>query len=142
MTRFYFIGLLFLLVATNVSRSQNLAFLDSLNTPVLIDSLLIDRNPNNYSLRTFVNFKSQRFRFADNKHYYDFSPNNPAGLGIGFASNKILVDVAFNIKSKQEQPTSRFDVRVNFKQNAHYFDYFIQRYKVHSPDTLHPPCRN
>lgn len=129
MTRFYFIGLLFLLAATKVSRSQNVAFLDSLNTPVLIDSLLIDRNPNNYSVRAFVNFKSQRFRFADNSHIYDFSPNNPAGLGFGFASNKVLVDIAFNIKSNQEQPTSRFDTKVNFKQKAHYFDYFIQRYK-------------
>ena len=110
-------------------RSQDLRVLDSLSTMEAIDSLLIDHDPSNYSLRLFGNFKSQRFRFKSDFNSIDYVPNNRSGVGIGFASNKLLVDIAINIKSSAKEPTERFDMRVNYKLRRHYFDFFFQRYK-------------
>jgi hypothetical protein len=119
------------------AEAQNLELSDSLATAELIDSLFVDHNIENYSIRGFVNFKNHSFRLGNKTSNTRFIPNNRSGVGFGFATNKILIDIAFNIKMKEKQPTDRFDLQASFKHKAHYFDYFFQRYKgfnVESPD--------
>jgi len=94
-----------------------------------LDSLLVDRNPANYSIRIFSNFKSQSFRFTDDDSNLSYQPNNRSGVGLGFASKKLLVDIAINIRSKKKEPTKRFDIRASYKLDSHFFHYFFQYYK-------------
>ena len=103
--------------------------LDSLHTAAYIDSLIIDHNRANYSFRLFTNFKSQSFLFHNGNEELKYFPNNRAGVGFGFASRKILIDIAFNIKDRDKEPTNRFDARASFKLKRHYIDYFFQHYK-------------
>lgn len=76
-----------------------------------------------------MNLKQQRFKFTDGSEEIKFIPNNPAGIGLGFASKKIIVDIGFNIKQKDVKPTTRFDLRAAFKHKGHYLDWFLQNYK-------------
>jgi hypothetical protein len=124
----YFLLILILLFAPD-SWSQHKKKVDSLGTAAYLDSMLVDHNLANYSIRVFGNFKSQRFNFNNEDASIEYSPNNRSGVGIGFASKKLLIDIAFNIKSKDKEPTNRFDMRVNYKLKKHYFDFFFQHYK-------------
>ena len=123
----YLILILFLTIS--FTWSQDTRSLDSLTTVDVLDSLLIDHDRTNYSFRLFSNFKSQRFRFAGSNFSREYTPNNRAGLGFGVASDKLLIDIAFNIKSKDKEPTDRFDMRVNYKWQKHFIDFFFQYYK-------------
>ncbi|PQB04725.1 hypothetical protein BST85_07330 [Aureitalea marina] len=110
-------------------RAQDRISLDSIQAPAVIDSLFIDRNPANYSLRVFTNFKNQSFWFGDGNSTVKYTPNNRFGVGIGMASSKLLIDIAFNLRTDTENPTKRFDLRAFYKTKQHFFDFFFQRYK-------------
>lgn len=111
------------------SHSQKRIILDSITSTTYLDSLLIDRNQANYSLRLFGNYKNQSFHIKNSDSEIEFTPNNRSGIGIGFANNKILIDITFNIKGEEKNPTERFNIFVDFKHKAHFFDFFFQRYK-------------
>jgi hypothetical protein len=121
--------IVFLFLSIGFTWSQNNRSLDSLTTVEVLDSLLIDHDRTNYSFRLFSNFKSQRFRFAGSTFSREYAPNNRAGLGFGVASEKLLIDIAFNIKSKDKEPTDRFDIRASYKWQKHFIDFFFQYYK-------------
>ena len=57
-----------------------------------LDSLLVDRDIENYSLRIFSNFKVNKFSVSDGDSKAKFVPNNRYGLGLGFANKKIILD--------------------------------------------------
>ncbi|WP_225034721.1 DUF4421 family protein [Winogradskyella sp. SM1960] len=76
-----------------------------------LDSLLVDRDIENYSLRIFSNFKVNKFSVSDGDSKAKFVPNNRYGLGLGFANKKIILDIAVNIKNPNKEKTSRFDLQ-------------------------------
>ena len=96
----------------------------------MADSLFIDYNIQNYSLRLFSSYKVKRFSIRNSDSRLRFVPNNKYDLGFGFASSKILVDVAFNIKTNRKDVTNRFDFQgTGIVQKYHYVNAFLQSYK-------------
>jgi hypothetical protein len=95
-----------------------------------IDSLLIDRDIENYSFRIFTNFKANKFSVENNFAKARFVPNNRHGVGIGVANKKIIVDIAFNTKSANKEATKKFDLQGTTSiKNRHYSNIYIQTYK-------------
>lgn len=95
-----------------------------------IDSLLIDRDIENYSIRIFSNYKVNKFSVINNDSRVKFVPNNRYGLGLGFANRKVIVDIAFNIKNKNKEETSRFDLQgTTIVKHQHYVNIFAQMYR-------------
>ncbi len=108
---------------------QNLQYLDTLKAVDIIDTLFIDRDINNWSLRLFTNYKDQRLVILDDNQSLKFQPNNASGVGFGVASRKIILDIAFNIKSKNREPTKRFDMQGKFMVKNSLFEFFFQTYR-------------
>jgi len=50
------------------------------------------------------------------------------GVGFGLGTRKIILDIAFNIKSKDQEPTERFNLLVSMMLNKHHIDFFLQSY--------------
>lgn len=95
-----------------------------------VDSLLIDRNLENYSVRVFSNFKVKKFTIKDGDSKSKFVPNNRYGLGFGLASEKFIIDLAFNIKNPNKAETKRFDLQATtILEKQHYVNLYIQTYK-------------
>ncbi|SDR92522.1 DUF4421 family protein [Winogradskyella sediminis] len=95
-----------------------------------LDSLLVDRDDRNYSLRIFSNFKVNKFNITDSDSKTKFVPNNRYGLGAGFANKKIIIDIAINIKNPNKEKTSRFDLQgTTILKNKNYVKIFTQVYK-------------
>lgn len=95
-----------------------------------LDSLFIDHDIKNYSLRLFSNYKIKRFRIKNGNSKLSYVPNNRYGLGFGFANSKLLFDIAFNVKSGKEEVTKRFDFQGTFLFGKHhYVNGFVQSYK-------------
>lgn len=95
-----------------------------------LDSLFIDRDIENYSIRMFTNFKVNKFSISNNNSKVRFVPNNRHGLGLGFANRKILIDVAFNIKNPNKDKTRRFDAQgTTIFKNRHYVNAYMQTYR-------------
>ena len=103
---------------------------DSINVIQLADSLFIDHDIKNYSLRVFTNYKVKQFRIKNGDFKSRYIPNNRFGLGVGFASSKVLIDLAFNVKTDKEEVTYRFDAQgtMIFRKH-HYANGYIQSYK-------------
>ncbi|EGV43963.2 DUF4421 domain-containing protein [Bizionia argentinensis JUB59] len=111
-------------------QSQILKDVDSLGVVKVVDSLFIDHDIDNYSLRIFSNYKVKRFTVRDDDSKTRFTPNNPFGVGVGFASRKILVDVAFNLKTNKDEITSRFDLQgTTIIGKNHFVNLYVQTYK-------------
>jgi len=103
---------------------------DSINLIQLADSLFIDHNIKNYSLRLFSNYKVKQFRIKNDGSRTRYVPNNRYGLGFGFASSKILIDIAFNVKTNKEDVTNRFDAQgTMIAGKNHYANGYLQSYK-------------
>ena len=95
-----------------------------------LDSLLIDRDIENYSLRVFTNFKVNKFSISDDDSKAKFVPNNRYGLGLGFANKKIIVDIAINIKNPNKEKTSRFDLQATtILKDQNYVKIYTQVYR-------------
>ncbi|MBQ0787858.1 MAG: DUF4421 family protein [Oceanihabitans sp.] len=95
-----------------------------------VDSLLVDRNLENYSVRIFSNFKVKKFTIKDGDSKSKFVPNNRYGLGFGLASEKFIIDLAFNIKNPNKSETKRFDLQATtILKKQHYVNLYIQTYK-------------
>ncbi|MCX7550241.1 DUF4421 family protein [Xanthomarina sp. F2636L] len=115
---------------TITSYAQIIKKSDSLSTKQVIDTLLIDRDMNNWSLRLFTNYKGQSFNLVNGDNQLSFKPNNRAGVGFGLGTSKLIIDIAFNLKSKEENPTERFDMQGSFIAGNHnLINLYVQRYK-------------
>ncbi|MCK4990308.1 MAG: DUF4421 family protein, partial [Bacteroidales bacterium] len=117
-----------MLFFTSPLLSQDSTFLDKIKLPSFIDTLFIDRDLNNWSVRLFTNYKNNRFLLNSGDESLVYIPNNPLGVGFGLGTRKIILDIAFNIKSKNEEPTERFDLTIAMMLNKHHIDYFLQSY--------------
>lgn len=120
---------LLLLFSLSLSNAQSIKALDSLKTIPFIDTLLIDRDINNWSVRLFGSFKEQRFILRNDNAKLRYVPNNPAGVGAGLATRKLIADFMVNINGNQEEATKRFDLQTTFLIKNHLFDVFLQDYE-------------
>ena len=124
----YFLILLLLFTSFAVksqteNNSKRLSFFE------IVDSLFIDHDLKNYSARVFSNYKVKQFRIINGDFKSSYVPNNRVGLGFGFASSKVLIDIAFNIKTGKKEPTNRFDAQGSIiYKNHHYVNGYIQVY--------------
>ena len=55
-----------------------------------LDSLLIDRDIENYSIRIFSNYKVNKFSIKDDNSKVKFVPNNRYGIGVAYLQNLLL----------------------------------------------------
>lgn len=95
-----------------------------------LDSLLIDRDIENYSIRVFTNYKVNKFSIRDDDSKVKYVPNNRYGLGFGFANKKVIVDIAFNIKNPNKEETKRFDLQgTTILKDQNYVNLYVQTYK-------------
>ncbi|OIQ27790.1 MAG: hypothetical protein BM564_11495 [Bacteroidetes bacterium MedPE-SWsnd-G2] len=110
--------------------AQTLKELDSLSAKEVIDTLLIDRDVKNWSVRVYTNFKEQRFKLKNDEYQTEYVPHNTTGVGLGFATKKLILDLGINIKTNKEEKTERFDVQFSFLFHQHHMlDVSIQSYK-------------
>ncbi|WP_298531279.1 DUF4421 family protein [uncultured Algibacter sp.] len=123
--------ILFLFIVSSVSaQAQILKELDSLNFIELVDKRFVDHELANYSLRVFTNYKVKRFAIRNSDFKSRYVPNNKYGIGLGFASSKVLIDIAFNIKTKHEDVTRRFDMQgTTIIGKKNYVNFYVQSYK-------------
>lgn len=137
-----FLGILFLF--TNIVSSQVVEeapvndgkeskdksfFIDLSKTTNYIDTLLIDRDLNNWSIRAIGSFRQQRFNLTNNSSKFIYTPNNPYGIGLGIGTKKLTLDFTFNIKGHEENPTERFDLLGSFFKKNHLVDFYYQQYQ-------------
>lgn len=119
-----------LVTSTATVQAQLLKDLDSLSFLESLKDVFLDRDINNYSLRVFTNYKVKRFRISNDDYVSRYVPNNKFGVGFGFASSKLLIDIAFNIKSKQKDVTHRFDMQgTTILGKKNYVNFYVQTYK-------------
>ena len=127
MGRKYFFCVCALVLSTPLF-SQDTSFIKKIKVPSFIDTLFIDRDLNNYSVRVFTNYKNSRFKFSSADEEILYEPGNPAGIGFGVGSRKLILDIAFNINPKDKEPTDRFDFQGTLMLNHHSIDFFLQSY--------------
>ncbi len=121
---------LFLVICvTNVVFSQNESVLDKMKLPTFIDTLFLDRDLNNYSVRLYTNYKENRFKIANAQEKVTYAPSNPFGIGIGIATKKLTIDLGLNIKSQNREATDRIDFSLTFMFRKHLIDYTFQMYQ-------------
>lgn len=95
-----------------------------------LDSLLLDRDLKNYSIRVFTNFKVNKFSIKNEDSKARFVPGNRHGIGLGFANRKIILDLAFNLKNPNKEETRKFDLQgTTILKNQHYVNVYAQTYK-------------
>ncbi|MEO8933352.1 MAG: DUF4421 family protein, partial [Xanthomarina sp.] len=112
------------------SHAQKIKKSDSLSTKQVIDTLLIDRDMNNWSLRLFTNYKGQSFNLRNDTDKLSFKPNNRAGVGFGLGTSKLIIDIAFNLKGQRDNPTKRFDLQGSLIVGDHNLvNLHVQSYK-------------
>lgn len=109
--------------------SQDIDINDSTKTTNPVESLLIDRDLRNWSVRFFGNVKGQWFRLSNDNASLSYIPNNLFGIGVGVATRKLILDIAFNLKDKSTERTDRFDLRGGFIAKNNVIDFYLQRYK-------------
>lgn len=104
-------------------------FIDLKKTTKFIDTLLIDRDLDNWSVRALGSFKQQRFSIKPKDNKYRYTPNNPYGIGFGIGTKKIILDFTFNLKASEENPTERYDILWSYFKKNHLFDFYFQHYQ-------------
>ncbi|WP_339632534.1 DUF4421 family protein [Bizionia echini] len=128
--RYLYFLFTFLFLGCFSVQSQILKHADSSRIYKMVDSMFIDRDLENYSVRLFSNYKVKRFTIRDADSKTRFIPNNPFGIGFGFASRKLLVDIAFNLKTNKEETTNRFDMQgTTIIGKNHFVNFYVQTYK-------------
>jgi len=109
--------------------SQDSTFIGKMKIPTFIDTMFIDHDLNNWSVRLFTNYKSNGFQLSNADQKITYAPNNPMGIGVGLGTRKLILDLAFNIKGKDEEPTERFDLQATLMLNNHNIQYMLQSYQ-------------
>ena len=95
----------------------------------LIDTLLIDKDLNNWSVRAVTSYKDNRFNLSNSNNTLQYTPNNRTGIGVGIATSKIIADIVLNIKSSNEEQTERFDFQGNVQIKQNIISLQVQNYQ-------------
>ncbi|WP_152286400.1 DUF4421 family protein [Flavicella marina] len=112
-----------------ITAQEDSKFIDLSKTTKFIDTLLIDRDLNNWSVRALSSYKQQRFTINTGNNKYRYTPNNPYGIGGGVGTKKVILDFTFNLKASEENPTERYDILWSFFKKNHLFDFYFQHYR-------------
>jgi len=120
--------LLFFLIKS-ICWSQDIDINDSTKTTNPIETLLIDRDLRNWSVRLLGNVKGQGFKLSNDDASLTYIPNNLFGVGIGVATRKLILDIAINLKDKSTENTDRFDLQGGFIFDKNVIDFYLQRYR-------------
>lgn len=129
MRKMIFIFGLMLHGCNTIAGQEDSKFIDLSKTTKFIDTLLIDRDLNNWSIRALSSFKQQQFIIRPKDNRYTYRPNNPYGIGFGVGTKKVILDISFNLKASEENPTERYDILWSFFKKNHLVDFYFQRYK-------------
>jgi hypothetical protein len=142
MQRCLFLLIFFISVSIGVraqgNSKEHSKFIDFSKTTKFIDTLLIDRDLNNWSIRLLGGFKQHQFTIKPVNNKFSFSPNNPYSIGFGVGTKKAIFDFTFNLKASEENPTERYDILWSFFRKKHLFDFYFQHYRgfdVHNDHT-------
>ncbi len=109
--------------------SQDSIVPKKIKVATLIDTMFIDRNINNWSIRLFTNYKLNKFRIGNSDQHLVYTPANLRRYGIGVATRKFVMDIAFNLNQKGEESTKRLDLMVTTMLKNNQIDFFFQRYQ-------------
>ncbi len=121
--------LLLLLLINSLCWSQDVRQTDSLKTINRLDSLFIDRDLNNWSIRLFGNIKAQGFRLSNDNVRLSYTPNDLYGIGVGVATSKLILDFTYNLKNRNTENTDRFDLRGGLILEQNIIDFYFQVYR-------------
>lgn len=119
----------FLLILQGIRAQEQAKLIDLSKTTRFIDTLLIDRDLNNWSIRVMGNFKRQQFILKPANNKFTYSPNNPYGIGFGIGTKKITLDFGFNLKASEANPTERFDILWSFFKQNHLVEFYFKNYQ-------------
>jgi len=109
--------------------SQDTSYVDQKKLSTFFDTLFIDHDRNNWSIRLFTNYKDNSFQLRNSEKKIEYTPNNPYGFGVGFGTRKVILDVVFNINSRDEESTKRFDFQSVLMIKNHNIGFTLQSYK-------------
>jgi hypothetical protein len=99
---------------------------DSLKPLDLIDTLFIDRDLNNWSIRLLFNTRDVRFRLKNDAEDVRYIPTNRFGMGLGIASRKLILDFNIAFKLNEEAQTDMFNMLGTAVFGKHVVDAFLQ----------------
>jgi Domain of unknown function (DUF4421) len=119
--------------------SQDTSSIDKIKIRTLIDTLFIDHDRNNWSIRLFTNYRDNSFQLRNTEEKIVYTPNNPYGLGVGFGTRKLILDVGFSMNRKDNESTDRFDFQSVLMVNNHNLGYILQYYKGYNFDAENQP---
>lgn len=109
--------------------------LDTLPKPVqILDSLMLSRDLD-WSVRLVTNFKQQQFRIGTEDRRLIYRPNNPYGIGIGLANQKIVIDLLFNIKTGDEDHTNKFAAEGSVLFDKSLFSFIVENVHGYQVDS-------
>lgn len=91
-----------ILIVTCTIYASNFKKNDTLIKPAQIIDSLVFSEKLDWSVRLVGNFKQQRFTLKNHQDKLYYKPNNPYGIGIGIANQKLVIDIVFNIKTQEE----------------------------------------
>lgn len=121
--------LLLFLLTGSLCWSQDIDINDSTKTTNPIESLLIDRDLRNWSVRLFGNIKAQGFKLSNDNVRLTYIPNNLYGIGVGVATSKLILDFTYNLRNKETEKTDRFDLRGGLILEHNLIDFYFQVYR-------------
>ena len=93
------------------------------------DTSYVDFATKNWSLRAFANIKDHSFQLKNSMSKINYTPNNRFGVGVGIAYFPVVLDIGFNVKAGQNEPTDRFDLQAKVLLGANYLGLVVQDYK-------------
>ena len=117
-----------ILLFTNSAFSSNFIEKDTLIKPkVIIDSLVFSETLN-WSVRLLGNFKQQQFRIKNDNERLEYKPNNPYGVGVGIANQRLIIDIIFNLKGieEKEEQTKKFAAEGAFIIKRNLFTFTLE----------------
>jgi hypothetical protein len=119
---------LFLLFVCLIFTVKSLAQLptDSLRPLEVIDTLFIDRDLKNWSVRFLTNARDVRFRLKNDIEDVRYIPTNRIGIGLGIASRKLILDFNIALKFDDEIKTDMFNMLGTAVFGRHVIDGFLQ----------------
>jgi len=93
---------------TNFAFSSNFIRSDTIPKLSILENTYLFSENLDWSVRLVSNFKQQLFLLKNNNESLKYTPNNPFGIGVGIANQKLIIDILFNLKTNKEAPTTKF----------------------------------
>ncbi|SNR37132.1 protein of unknown function [Lutibacter agarilyticus] len=125
-----------ILIASGTAHAHNFKKNDTLLKPAQIIDSLVFSEKLDWSVRLVGNFKQQRFTLKNNQDKLYYKPNNPYGIGIGIANQKIIIDIVFNIKTQEEAlQTDKFAAEGGLVIKKNYIGFLLENvngYNIYS----------